>query len=220
MACDNEQALQIFDPEFLPDPQQANFDLANALFHLLRSSCITWTCKHVRGHQDSRKRHKPLSPLERLNVKMDALAEFTRLYYSQVDNPLCYSTSVPFDGEGWQLWQGSTKITDPLTATLYSIMQDASTQMWWKRHGHLSSAACDNIDWDGTQDLMKSLTPPERRFITKHASSNCGVGTTLVQWKLQEDAACPWCGQPEDSTMSTYAMVKVLLPRGTQIFCN
>ena len=25
--CDNEQALHIFDPEFLPEPQQANFDL-------------------------------------------------------------------------------------------------------------------------------------------------------------------------------------------------
>ena len=46
---------------------------------------------------------------------------------------------------------------------------------------------------------MQSLTPPERHFITKHASSNCGVGTTLVQWNLQEDDACPRCGQPEDS---------------------
>ena len=47
MACNNIQALHIFDPDFLPDPQQANFDLLNALTHLLRTSPLTWTCEHV-----------------------------------------------------------------------------------------------------------------------------------------------------------------------------
>ena len=65
-------------------------------------------------------------------MKMDTLAAFTRLHYVRMEDILRHSTSVPIDGEGWQLWQGSTKITDPSTVTLYSIMQDAPTQMWWK----------------------------------------------------------------------------------------
>ena len=145
VACDNKQALHIFDPEFLPDPQQANFNLTNALTRLLHTSSITWTCEHVCGHQDSKKQHKPLSPLECLNVKMDALADLTRAYNVGVGDTLSHPTSVPIASEGWQLWQGSTKITDPSTMLLYLIMQDAPTQMWWKWHGHLSSAACNNV---------------------------------------------------------------------------
>ena len=47
VACDNKQALHIFNPDFLPDPQQANFDLLNALTHLIGTSPLTWTCEHV-----------------------------------------------------------------------------------------------------------------------------------------------------------------------------
>ena len=87
-----------------------------------------------------------------------------------------------------------------LTPCIPSCRQDAPTQLWWKRHGHLSAHACEHIDWDGTNDLMHSLTPPERCYVTKHASSNCGVGTTLVKWKHQADNACPRYGIPEDGT--------------------
>ena len=84
--------------------------------------------------------------------------------------------------------------------TLYLLMQDVPTQLWWKRHGHLSAQACDHIDWDGTVHMMHTLTPTGLRYITKHASSNCGVGTTLVQWNDQQDDACPRFGFPEYGT--------------------
>ena len=45
---------------------------------------------------------------------------------------------------------------------------------------------------------MKGLIPPRRRWLTKHRSSNCGIGTTLVKWKYQVDAECPRCNQVED----------------------
>ena len=54
VACDNEQALHIFDPDFLPDPQHNNIDLVNALFYLLHASPLQWTCKHIKGHQDTK----------------------------------------------------------------------------------------------------------------------------------------------------------------------
>ena len=57
-------------------------------------------------------------------------------------------------GKGWQIWQGAKKITDPSADVLYSILQDASTQRWWTRHGLLSPSGCKNIDWDGTLDMM------------------------------------------------------------------
>ena len=47
---------------------------------------------------------------------------------------------------------------------------------------------------------MKSIIPTKRRWVSKHASGNCGVGTTLYEWKVQADPLCPReCGLPEDS---------------------
>jgi hypothetical protein len=47
---------------------------------------------------------------------------------------------------------------------------------------------------------MAKLKPSRRRWITKHASENCGVGKTLVEWKQQTDALCPRCDEEEDTT--------------------
>ena len=32
LACDNEQSLQIFEPDYIPDPNDKNFDLVNAIW--------------------------------------------------------------------------------------------------------------------------------------------------------------------------------------------
>ena len=62
-----------------------------------------------------------------------------------------------------------------------------------------SDHVSQDIDWEGTEDVMHKLLLAECRFITKHALGNCGVGTTLVQLKFQQDASCPWCGAIEDT---------------------
>jgi hypothetical protein len=41
---------------------------------------------------------------------------------------------------------------------------------------------------------------PRRKWLTKHASANCGVGETLVKWGIQIDSDCPRCGEPETTT--------------------
>jgi hypothetical protein len=40
---------------------------------------------------------------------------------------------------------------------------------------------------------MNGLNAPLRKYITKSASENYGVGTTLVEWKHQDNAVCPRC---------------------------
>ena len=56
------------------------------------------------------------------------------------------------------------------------------------------------IDWPVVDSFMKSLPLGKRRWCTKHASKNCGVGITLLDWDLQSDNECPRCSMPEDST--------------------
>jgi hypothetical protein len=56
VACDNQEALCIFDPEFYPNPQWANCDLVNAIWKMLQDSPLQWTCEHVHGHQDTKQK--------------------------------------------------------------------------------------------------------------------------------------------------------------------
>jgi hypothetical protein len=199
VVCDNEQALRVFHPDFLPNPDSEDFDLLNALWYLIGQSPLTWTYEHVYGHQDSkRRRGRPLTRLEKLNVLMDKTAGdvWVQAVRQQGQSRNVFSAIL---GEGWQLWNGQDKLTCPSRNCLYELIQDEATQMWWVRHGFVSQDNAARVDWDATSDLMAALTPAERRWITKTASHNCGIGTTLVQWKYQDDPQCPRCGQREDS---------------------
>ena len=193
IACDNEQALQVLHPDFLPDPQYANFDLVNSIFLLLKQSPLSWTYEHVYGHQDSRKLHRPLTRLKTLNVSMDHLAKSIWQYHASSPGDTLDVGYSPIRGEGWQLWSGLTKVTHPSNAVLYEYLQDNLTQMWWVRRNVVTKPTLEEIDWDGTKNMMQSITPAERRYVTKHSSNNFGVGSTLVEWKFQSDATCPRC---------------------------
>jgi hypothetical protein len=96
-------------------------------------------------------------------------------------------------GEEWQLWNGDHKISHPSDKILYSIFKDPETDMWWRREGHILAVARDAIDYNATEEAMNSLTATQRKYITKSASENYGIGKTLVEWKHQSDAKCPRC---------------------------
>jgi hypothetical protein len=92
VACDYQEALRVFDPEFYPHPQRANFDLVKAIWKMLQDSRLQWrTCEHVYGHQDTKQKHyKPLSCLACLNVAMDHTAKWfwTQTVHSRPDFPV------------------------------------------------------------------------------------------------------------------------------------
>ena len=46
---------------------------------------------------------------------------------------------------------------------------------------------------------MELLFPKRRRWVTKHASGNYGVGATLVRWSVQEDGICTQCKIEEEN---------------------
>jgi hypothetical protein len=103
-------------------------------------------------------------------------------------------------GEEWQLWNGDHKISHPSDKILYPIFQDPHTDMWWRREGHITPEARTHIDRDAIEDVMKSLNASQRKYVTKAASENYGIGTTLVQWKHQTDAKCPRCNHPLETS--------------------
>jgi hypothetical protein len=55
------------------------------------------------------------------------------------------------------------------------------------------------LDGVVSESILEAVNERECIFTTKHASDNCGVGKTLVEWKMQDDDLCPICHQPEDT---------------------
>ena len=106
--------------------------------------------------------------------------------------------------EGWQLWDGHTKIRRPSLKQLYRLLYTPITLSWWRRHNFLSSAAQTVSDWDTTATVMRRLCHPVRMWVTKMASQNCGIGITLQKWKFQDHAQCPWCQCPCEDNLHVY----------------
>jgi hypothetical protein len=130
---------------------------------------------------------------------MDTLAKRHWAYiFAQVQ--LTPAPHIPIHNEGWTIWQRSTKIVSPSRHALYALITDPITKSWWVRHKRLTAESLNCIDWDSCAEGMQALKPSRRRWITKHASANCGVGTTLVTWKYQTDDRCPRCGRSESTT--------------------
>jgi hypothetical protein len=51
IACDNINSICIFQPDFVPDPNEESFDLVSCLHSLVLKSPATLKPEHVTGHQ-------------------------------------------------------------------------------------------------------------------------------------------------------------------------
>jgi hypothetical protein len=72
--CDNTMALDIFDADYLPDPNRPNFDLEGACWALKNKTPITWKAEHVKGHQDRVAPVHMLPRQARLKIEVDQAA--------------------------------------------------------------------------------------------------------------------------------------------------
>ena len=228
VACDNIAAIRVLNDDYLPDPSHKSYDLLQAIWHSKRLIPIVWKGIHVKGHLDDHHRWSDLSRVEQLNVQMDFMAkDFWAHTYTPsltdgietVPPPLSHA----IHNEGWTIWEKSSgnKIIQADRNSLYSILSKPSLLSYWT-HSHqddqlprrLHPDTISLIDWPLVQKHMVQLSIADRRFTTKHASSQCGVGTTLVLWKKQDDDHCPCCGNSETSEH----VIQCPDPRSTQCF--
>jgi len=198
VACDNTGALKPEAVDFLPKCSQKNLDLLQAIWKTLQESPIEWTTQHVYVHQDHKAKdsHRRLAAL---NCEMDALAK-QHWAHIHAKVQLTPAPHISIRNEGWTMWSGTDKVVAPSRNALHSLLADQPTQMWWVRHNRISETAKDLVDWETCSTGMKALKPGRRRWITKHASAHCGVGTTLLTWKYQDDDHCPRYGRSESTT--------------------
>lgn len=70
----------------------------------------------------------------------------------------------------------------------------ASTALdYWAAKHKLPYSTILSIDWDASDDAIRSLSFPQRRRVVKHASGHFGIGSMLKKWGMQNHAECPRC---------------------------
>ena len=58
-----------------PNVKISHFDMVSTLHQLIKDSPLTWTFRHIKGHQDDMKDIHELTEWEQMNVKVDARAK-------------------------------------------------------------------------------------------------------------------------------------------------
>ena len=99
MGCDGEIALNhVFGegPGSDADVSAADYDMISAIRWVIQQSPITWTHRHIKGHQDD-DGTEPLDRWATLNVEMDNLAK--AFWADQFETAVV--RNLVFPGEYW-----------------------------------------------------------------------------------------------------------------------
>ena len=197
--CDGEGTINILQwMHPITDNNRKHYDLILALKKAIDISPLTWTFAHLKGHQD---KHTSFSQLDRwaqLNVLVDTLAkqEATRIINRgrQGDNiPVPYNTCrISFPNQSGT----NEPISSHLCETLTRRIQTTQLCEYWKEKKKIGHNTSEKVDWE---ILAKSAGTYSRwKWLAKHVSGICGVGTMLQLWKYQAHNSCPRCGAEKE----------------------
>jgi len=191
IGCDGSSALTtVFEwgPYLAHDT--TDFDLVGAIHAIRKVSCITWSYRHVRGHQDDYS--SELDVWAQRNVNMDskakahlAVAQHTERHYD-------------IEGEPWQVWIKHNKVTANIQMKLYACVQEIDSIKYWEAKQEQPDSL-QVVDWVSIGRAMAKIPRTRRGFITKHVAGMCGMGKFMKRWREWDTENCPRCGLPEDA---------------------
>jgi hypothetical protein len=188
IGCDGLSALQTaFEQGTVLSTDIPDFDLVGAILHLRKTSQVTWTHRHIKGHQDNFS--EVLDVWAQRNVQMD----------KKVKQHLTVATTssrhYSIEGEPWQLWVKGKKLTQGIQPAIYDAVQAEDSANYWSTKTDIDPAGLSLVDWKAIGRSMKQISRARRVFITKHTSGMCGVGKFMQRWKEWNTDACPRCGE-------------------------
>jgi hypothetical protein len=193
IGCDGLSALDKAFDTWPLEPADPHFDMLTALRSMISESPLSWTTRHIAGHQDDDATAE-LDFWARQNIQMDNLAKIFWMQHS-------HSAYVhyPIASEGFQVWLGDRKLSSHQSSTFFDHIHGKTILSWHATHGRFPACYARRIDWDVCYAALKRLPLGRQRWVAKHTSGFCSVGTKMVKWKEQPTADCPRCGQSENA---------------------
>ena len=201
IACDGKSALfkslVISRPHF--STRHKCYDIISRIIEVKESLRCQISPYHVRGHQDSKR--KKLNRIEKLNVRMDKLAE--DILRTVVNTNADIPDALPKSQLGIiQVDYEDVPITSLLSSTLQNFIAQDRLMDWWKYKGRLKSdREISEIDWNVMKCTMTEASFAMGRFMTKWVSHQIAVGKVMEYRKARDCNDCPRCGHPHENTL-------------------
>jgi hypothetical protein len=153
IACDGLSAIrQVGDIQAAVRPNGAQFDLIAATKYWLSRSPITWTFRHVLGHQDALSSAMVLDRWETINCEMDIRA---KRYWQlkQRDRPNG-PTSMAIAGEPWALWLGELKVCSRTSEQIREFVRGDTCKKYWDAKTRFQVGTSAQVNWEAVAQAM------------------------------------------------------------------
>jgi len=135
---------------------------------------ITFTFKHVHGHQDSGLT-TVLNSTAWMNIEMDLLAKAT--INSNIIGPQKYQ----INGEPWISYiQGQRQMSMALCTHINTI----AIETHWTKKQQYKAGNASMVDFESTGRAIRGLPKAQQQWVEKSAAKFLPYGTNMQRWKL------------------------------------
>ena len=190
MGLDNKGAIAAAFGWKRPNPRWSCYDIVSMIRYHIKNSPIKWTCKHVKGHQDSKMKFEDLDEWGQANVIADQLAkEELRRNRPILQGPL-------LEGQAWQLSCGDIQIAGDSERQIRNALHEQTMHQRWKTQFGLDEIE-EEFNWDAFKRNCVSKPDWQKVWFAKFNARIGSVRTNLVRRKHSEDPTCPCCGELE-----------------------
>ena len=203
IGCDGKNALEqaVLVKENVISCQQQHFDLLSGIQGYIKNSCLTYTPRHIKGHQDDVKSYLDLDRFEVLNVEADFNAKqyWIEKYADKEKLPLYVKYKVP---KGiWEISLLGVRVCKQLLGTLRENIQVSNAlEFWVERKKRFTNKSFVEVDWNANKIAMQSVSNARRQWVTKFQAGICGTGRMMKRWKQRVIDNCPRCGASNETT--------------------
>jgi hypothetical protein len=179
-----------------PQPSTANYDMIMDIRRRTTALPVAVVWRWVEGHQDDRGRK--LDWWAKLNIAMNKKAKSALKKYSKRHKQP--PPNIRFENPGWQLEADHEPQETVDVKELYEHTYGKKTKTYWSKKDQLSETATAAIDWKTCGKAFTALPLGKQRWLAKHITHFCAVGTTMLQRKKQDHSTCPRCLDPIETT--------------------
>ena len=201
IACDGESALYqcLQMPKEKISSSLKHYDIISRVQDKLSQSSCKPVPIHVRGHQDDKSK-SPLSILEKLNVRMDALAK--RIMVMAKEANLKSLPHLPYSPDGLPIVSlHGSPLPSELGIHIKEGINTLAIKEWWASKGRFKVEDDRYIDWEVMVYCMNNCGSRYKRFIPKWTSGQIAVGKVMRYRKARIHNRCPRCNAfTEDTT--------------------
>ena len=194
LACDGLEAYKIATRfNWTHTTNIGHFDMVTCLHQLLRNSNITWTFRHVKGHQDKNMNIADIDIWGQLNMVADSYAKIAlwRNIESNGREQQMEQLHHAIQPITIEYKEYKTTIVSNLRKRLSHHISQQRILHYWKEQG--KQVDNDNFDKLAFTHAARNIPIYLQTWITKWSSGICGVGKWLERWKDQPHSKCPRC---------------------------